>query len=102
MDALYAAIVLGSLGLVLGILIGICGKFLTIQKNEVVEEIYDLLPKINCGGCGNPSCMQMAEKLLKFAQFGVKLEFYQEFMDLQYLVVDKLKFFLLQHLQVQL
>lgn len=65
MDALYAAIVLGSLGLVLGILIGICGKFLTIQKNEVVEEIYDLLPKINCGGCGNPSCIQMAEKLLK-------------------------------------
>ena len=65
MDALYAAIVLGSLGLVLGILIGICGKFLTIQKNEVVEEIYDLLPKINCCGCGNPSCMQMAEKLLK-------------------------------------
>ena len=65
MDALYAAIVLGSLGLVLGILIGICGKFLTIQKNEVVEEIYNLLPKINCGGCGNPSCMQMAEKLLK-------------------------------------
>ena len=65
MDALYAAIVLGSVGLVLGILIGICGKFLTVQKNEIVEEIYDLLPKINCGGCGNPSCMQMAEKLLK-------------------------------------
>ena len=65
MDALYAAIVLGSLGLVLGILIGICGKFLTIQKNEVVEEIYDLLPKINCGGCVNTSCMQMSEKLLK-------------------------------------
>ena len=36
MDALYAAIVLGSVGLVLGILIGICGKFLTVQKNEMV------------------------------------------------------------------
>ena len=65
MDALYAAIVLGSVGLVLGILIGICGKFLTTQNNDIVEEIYELLPKINCGGCGNPSCMQMAEKLLQ-------------------------------------
>lgn len=65
MDALYAAIVLGSIGLVLSILIGICGKFLITQKDDIVEEIYDLLPKINCGGCGNPGCMQMAEKLLQ-------------------------------------
>ena len=65
MDALYAAIVLGSIGLVLSILIGICGKILITQKDDIVEEIYDLLPKINCGGCGNPSCIQMAEKLLQ-------------------------------------
>ena len=46
MDALYAAIVLGSIGLVLSILIGICGKFLITQKDDIVEEIYDLLPSI--------------------------------------------------------
>lgn len=65
MDAIYAALVLGGVGLVLGIIIGVCGKFLTIKNDDIIEEIYDLLPKINCGGCGNPNCMKMAEEMLK-------------------------------------
>ena len=65
MPGLYAGIVLGSIGLILGIIIEICGKFLTVKNNETIEEIYELLPKFNCGSCGNPSCMQMAEKILK-------------------------------------
>lgn len=65
MPGLYAGIVLGCIGLILGIIIEICGKFLSVKNNEIIEEIYELLPQINCGACGNPSCMQMAENILK-------------------------------------
>ena len=61
--------VLGGLGLVLGFIIGLCNKFLCINNNHLVDEIYDLLPKINCGICGNPSCMKMAEELVKKQAF---------------------------------
>ena len=41
MPGLYVGIVLGSIGLILGIIIEICGKFLTVKNNETIEEISE-------------------------------------------------------------
>lgn len=65
MKIIIAAIVLGCLGLLLGLIIGLCNKFLQIDGNSYIDEVYELLPQINCGMCGNPSCIVMAEAILE-------------------------------------
>jgi len=35
-----------------------------IMKRKLKEEIYDLLPKIDCGICGAPTCMVFAEDVV--------------------------------------
>lgn len=65
MKIIVAVIVLGCLGLLLGLIIGLCNKFLQIDSNSYIDEVYELLPQINCGMCGNPSCMAMAEAILE-------------------------------------
>ena len=65
MEIFIPIAVLGVLGLVLGLIIGICNKFLQVKHNPYIDEVYKLLPQINCGLCGNPSCMAMAEEILE-------------------------------------
>lgn len=36
-----------------------------IQKRKKKEETYESLPKIDCGACGSPSCMEFAEDVVK-------------------------------------
>ncbi len=36
-----------------------------LQKMEDLEEIFDTLPKIDCGSCGAPTCRALAEDIVK-------------------------------------
>ena len=36
-----------------------------MQKLSQIEEIYDKLPKLDCGSCGSPSCYCLAEDIVK-------------------------------------
>jgi hypothetical protein len=36
-----------------------------IQKMHRRQQIYELLPKIDCGACGSPSCLTFAEDVIK-------------------------------------
>ena len=36
-----------------------------ISKMKRKQEVYDLLPKIDCGACGAPTCMTLAEDVVK-------------------------------------
>lgn len=36
-----------------------------IQKMHKRQQIYDMLPKIDCGACGAPTCMTFAEDVVK-------------------------------------
>lgn len=36
-----------------------------INKMKRKQEVYDLLPKIDCGACGAPTCMTFAEDVVK-------------------------------------
>lgn len=57
---LKACIIVGSTGLVIGILLGIAGKFLSVKVDEKLEKVRDALPGNNCGGCGFPGCDGLA------------------------------------------
>ena len=35
-----------------------------IQKRKEKEDIYQTLPKIDCGACGSPTCMTFAEDVI--------------------------------------
>lgn len=54
-----------------------------LQKLMKIEEIYDTLPKIDCGSCGSPSCHAMAEDIVR----GYKKE-----TDCIFKLKEKLKF----------
>ena len=36
-----------------------------ISKMSAVEEIYKVLPHLDCGSCGAPSCHALAEDIIK-------------------------------------
>lgn len=65
MDTIISISVLGGLGLLLGLIIGLCNRFLKVDEDDIVNQVYELLPQINCGLCGNPGCKQMAEKIVE-------------------------------------
>ena len=36
-----------------------------MRKMELMEEIYEKLPKLDCGSCGSPSCKTLAEDIVR-------------------------------------
>ena len=61
---LLAVLQIGAIGLILGVAIGIANKYLEVKVDPLVEKVYDQLPHFNCGACGNPGCMAMAETVV--------------------------------------
>lgn len=60
-----AAIIIGITGLLIGLLLGIAGKKFAVEVDERVENVRELLPSNNCGGCGYAGCDAMAEAIVK-------------------------------------
>ncbi|MBD3371998.1 MAG: RnfABCDGE type electron transport complex subunit B [Candidatus Coatesbacteria bacterium] len=58
---LYAMLSLGGLGLLFGLALAVVAKKFAVEVDPKVEEILDLLPGANCGGCGYPGCAGYAE-----------------------------------------
>ena len=65
MDVLWPVIVLGGLGLVFGGLLGIAAKAFHVDKDERAEQVAELLPGANCGGCGYAGCNALADALIE-------------------------------------
>ena len=36
-----------------------------MQKMNLIEEIYEGMPKLDCGSCGSPSCRALAEDIVR-------------------------------------
>lgn len=58
-----AAAVVGVVGLLIGILLGVAGKFLAVPVDEKEVAVRELLPGNNCGGCGFPGCDGLAKAI---------------------------------------
>ncbi|MDD5084923.1 MAG: RnfABCDGE type electron transport complex subunit B [Candidatus Omnitrophica bacterium] len=62
---LISVAVVGSLSIIFAILLSYVGKKFEVRAEPLVENLYNVLPHVNCGGCGYPSCMGYAEALAK-------------------------------------
>lgn len=59
-----AAVVVGALGLVIGLLLSLAAKKFAVETDERVGEVRELLPGVNCGSCGFAGCDACAEALV--------------------------------------
>lgn len=58
-----AAAVVGCTGLLIGIMLGVAGKFLAVPVDEREAAVRECLPGNNCGGCGFPGCDGLAKAI---------------------------------------
>ncbi|HPX99649.1 MAG TPA: Fe-S cluster domain-containing protein [Bacteroidaceae bacterium] len=62
---LTAILVLGVIGLILGIVLYVVARKFAVDTDPRVEQIIEILPGANCGGCGLPGCAAFAEACVK-------------------------------------
>ncbi len=61
MDSLIAVVAVGILGAVLGVVIGVVAKAFAVEVDERIEQVEEMLPGANCGGCGFAGCADFAK-----------------------------------------
>ncbi|TAN58966.1 4Fe-4S dicluster domain-containing protein [bacterium] len=62
---LTPVLILSGLGVVFGAGLAIAAKKFCVVSDPRLEKIYAKLPGANCGACGLPGCMGLAEALIK-------------------------------------
>lgn len=62
---LIAGGVVGLTGLLIGLLLGLAAKKLSVKVDERIEKVRECLPGSNCGGCGFAGCDACAEAIVK-------------------------------------
>lgn len=60
---LAAALSMSTLGLGLGLLLGIAARRFRVETPPILDAIEEVLPGTNCGQCGFPGCRGAAEAL---------------------------------------
>lgn len=63
MELLTAALILGGMGLLFGVLLTLTSKVFAVPSNPKKDAVRELLPGANCGGCGYPGCDGCAEAI---------------------------------------
>ena len=58
---LSTSISLGAIALVAGIVLFVASKKFAVIENPLIDEVEELLPGANCGGCGYAGCRAFAE-----------------------------------------
>ena len=61
---LVAPAIMVGIGLLFGTILAIAQRFLKVDEDPRIEATNELLPGTNCGACGQPGCLQFAEKLV--------------------------------------
>jgi Na+-translocating ferredoxin:NAD+ oxidoreductase subunit B len=62
---LYTVIILCSTGLLAAIILYFISKRFSVQEDERIARVEEVLPSTNCGGCGQPGCHAFAEAVVK-------------------------------------
>ena len=63
MDIIIAALVLGVMGLVFGLVLTATSKIFAVPSNPQRDAVREALPGANCGGCGYPGCDGCADAI---------------------------------------
>lgn len=64
MNIILAALFLGLLGLLSGIILSFASKKFEVKVDPKIEEVMQYIPSANCGGCGYPGCAALAEAIV--------------------------------------
>ena len=67
---LYSVISLGTIAGVSAIILFVIAKKFNVEEDPRIDEVNELLPSANCGGCGYPGCRSFAEALIDGADKG--------------------------------
>lgn len=62
---LAAAVILGGLGLLFGIVLTVTSKVFAVPSNPKRDAVRDALPGANCGACGYPGCDGLADAIVE-------------------------------------
>jgi electron transport complex protein RnfB len=62
---LISTIAMGGLGMFFAIVLAITNKKLYVREDPRIVKILEELPGANCGACGNASCHDLAQKIVK-------------------------------------
>ena len=62
-NILLPALIGGGTALLLGIVIILVFRFFSVKEDPLVEELNEVLPGVNCGGCGYSGCLAYAVAL---------------------------------------
>jgi electron transport complex protein RnfB len=62
---LISTLAMGGLGCFFAIILAITNKKLFVKEDPRIEKVLELLPGANCGACGNASCHDLAQKIVK-------------------------------------
>jgi len=60
---IFAVLIVSGIGLVAGLGLALANLFMEVRSNKKAEEIYKVLPGVNCGACSFSGCMRYAEAL---------------------------------------
>jgi len=55
---------IGGVGLVCAVALALAARFLGVEEDQRIEEVVDLLPGANCGGCGFAGCADYAKAMV--------------------------------------
>ena len=62
--ALIAILFLALTGILLGCVIGFVAKIFAVKSDPRIEEVGEMLPGANCGGCGKAGCTDLARAIV--------------------------------------
>lgn len=63
MDIFLAIIVLGSVGLLMGLVLAFASRIFAVPEDTILKGLEEALPGANCGGCGYAGCSAFAAAL---------------------------------------
>ncbi len=67
---LYSVISLGAIAAASAMILFVIAKKFRVEEDPRIDEVAEMLPGANCGGCGYPGCRGLAEALVKGADAG--------------------------------
>lgn len=62
---LYPALIIGIIGLLFGAILAFASIVFKIEKDERIDQISEILPGANCGGCGYAGCSALAQAIVE-------------------------------------